>query len=354
MRYAVVFKTYAWDAFVHRQASRCEAAAGPGDFFVSIDETSGPVGPVPFDRVVRTGNAEIIALGFADRFEKGSLLWWNPDYVHYQFQERHPEYDYYVFVEYDVVVRMGIERLVGEMAARQADLIDLPARTPKQDWFWTIYHRQTYGFEELQGSLICLTAFSRRALQMLAGRRRAMAGDGAVRFWPMAEVFIPTEIARAGYRSLSLAEFGPVDQYQWFPPVLEDDLAGAGGDAVLHPVLDRDRYVAAMLRSTARFRSFLYPRSRMWRSLARFPRQDYLPMLYGAAYRRLRMSLKEKLQRRRLQRMFAPVAGEPSAASDAASAEGRDHGVREAPPGRRGWPSGGEAAAGCAPPRRPG
>lgn len=310
MRYAVIFKTYAWDAFVHRQASRCEAAAGSGDFFVSVDETSGPVGPVPFARVVRTSNAEITALGFADRFEKGSLLWWNPDYVHYHFAERHPEYDYYVFVEYDAVVRTSIGRMVEQMAAQQADLVDLPRRTPKQDWFWTLYHRQTYAFEELQGSLICVTAFSRRALQMLARRRREMAGDGAVRFWPMAEVFIPTETARAGFHSMSLAEFAPVDQYQWFPPVLEDDLAGAGGDSFLHPVLDRDRYVAAMLKSTARFRSFLYPRSRMWQSLMRFPKHEYLPMLYGAAYRRLRMSLKEKVQIRRLRRMVAPLGGE--------------------------------------------
>lgn len=309
MRYAVIFKTYAWDAFVHRQASRCKAAAGSGDFFVSVDETNGPVGPVPFDRVVRTSNAEIIALGFADRFEKGSLLWWNPDYVHYHFQERHPGYDYYVFVEYDAVVRTSIERMVGQMAAQQADLADLPRRTPVQDWFWTLYHRQTYTLEELQGSLICVTAFSRRALQMLARRRREMTSDGGVRFWPMAEVFIPTEVARAGYCSMSLAEFAPVDQYQWFPPVLEDDLAGAGGDAFLHPVLDRNRYVAAMLKSTARFRSFLYPRSRMWQSLMRFPKQEYMPLLYGAAYRRLRTSLKEKAQIRRLRRMVAPHGG---------------------------------------------
>ena len=312
MRYAVIFKTYAWDAFVHRQASRCEAAAGSGDFFVSVDESNGPAGPVPFNRVVRASNAEITASGFADRFEKGSLLWWNPDYVHYHFQERHPDYDYYVFVEYDAVVRTSIGRMVGQMAAQQADLVDLPRRTPKQDWFWTLYHRQTYTFEEMQGSLICVTAFSRRALQMLARRRREMTEDGAVRFWPMAEVFIPTEIARAGFRSMSLAEFAPVDQYQWFPPVLEDDLAGAGGDAILHPVLDRSRYVAAMLKSTARFRSFLYPQSRMWRSLQRFPKQEYMPLLYDAAYRRLRMSLQEKAQIRRLRRMVASAAAEPT------------------------------------------
>jgi hypothetical protein len=301
MRYAVVFKTYAWDAFVHRQAARCQAAAGSGDFFISIDETNGQVGSVPFERVVRTSNAELIAAGFANRYEKGSLLWWNPDYVHYQFQELYPDYDYYVFIEYDVVVQASLEHLVAGMAADQVDLVDLPIRMPKDDWHWTLFHLQTYAYESLQGALICTTAFSRRALELLARRRRQMAGEN-VSYWPTAEVFIPTEIARAGYHSKSLAAFGGVDRYDWFPPVLEDDLAQAGGGGFLHPVLDRGRFLTAMLKTTARFRSFLYPRSKLWKSLARFPSHEYLPRLHTAAYRRLCMSINDRVQQRRLRR----------------------------------------------------
>jgi hypothetical protein len=45
---AVVFKAYAWDGFVERQARRLAEVAGSLDFYVLIDETAGPVGPVPF------------------------------------------------------------------------------------------------------------------------------------------------------------------------------------------------------------------------------------------------------------------------------------------------------------------
>ena len=45
-RCAVVFKTYAWDGFVERQARRLAEAAGALDFYISVDETNGPVGPI--------------------------------------------------------------------------------------------------------------------------------------------------------------------------------------------------------------------------------------------------------------------------------------------------------------------
>ena len=311
MRYAVVFKTYMWDAFVERQAARCQAASGAGDFFISIDETNKSVGPVPFDRVVRTSNAEIVAMGFADRFEKGSLLWWNPDYAHYQFQARHPDYDYYVFVEYDVVVQTDIGRLVARMAAEGTDLVHLPFSTAKQDWFWTVYHRQTYPLEELEGSLICLTAFSRQALETLARRRREMAAETSVGFWPNAEVFVPTEIGRAGLQARSLADYGEVAGYSWFPPLLEEDLGTTNGAAFLHPVLDRNRYLASMLKSTPAVRSFFYPRSKLWRALRRFQPREYLPRLVPAAHQRWRTNRREEAERMLLLEKFADPAVTP-------------------------------------------
>lgn len=306
MRYAVVFKTYTWDGFVHRQASRCKAAAGRGDFFISVDETNGSVGPIAFDRVVRVTNDKIVASGFANRFEKGSLLWWNPDYVHYQFQEAYPDYDFYVFIEYDAVVQGQIETLIDQVAESGTDLVAFPIQMAKQDWFWTPFHRQTYELEDLQGALICMTVFSRRALEMLAARRRAMTKDGQVRYWPNAEVFVATEITRAKFKSRSLAEFGDVDAYQWFPPILEDDLQEIAGMAFLHPVLDRRRYVSALLKTTTQFRSFLYPRSKMWLALRRFPKKDYMPGLAGAARKRFFTSMGEKAHRSKL-RMAARV-----------------------------------------------
>ena len=175
MRYAVIFKTYTWDGFVHRQASRCHAASGDGDFFIMVDETNGSIGDIPFERVVRTTNAQLVSFGLANRFEVGSLIWWNADYPHYQFKNQYPDYDYYVFVEYDAVIYGGIGYIVERAAALTADLVTLPIGTPKHEWFWTKFHRQAYRLAELQGSLNCVAVFSNRALTMLERRRREMA-----------------------------------------------------------------------------------------------------------------------------------------------------------------------------------
>ena len=42
---AVIFKAYAWDAFVERQARRLAESAGAMDFYVLMDETAGAAGP---------------------------------------------------------------------------------------------------------------------------------------------------------------------------------------------------------------------------------------------------------------------------------------------------------------------
>ena len=300
MRYAVVMKTYAWDAFVHRQAARCEAAAPSGDFFLSIDETNGSVGAVPFPRVIRTSNAEILGMGFAGRSEHGAMLWWNADYAHYQFRALHPEYDYYVFVEFDAVVQGNLDAIVAQVAERNLDFVALPVREKGADYFWTLPHLQTYRAEEMAPALICISISSARALDRLASRRREMGSDDTLRYWPAAEVFVGTEIARAGYSFCSLDQFGDASRYVWFPPVLEQDVPEQPGPAFFHPVLDQARYIRSIINNNTHFRSFLYWRSTMYRKLSRFSRQEYASLLPGAARRRLRMSLKLKFERTRL------------------------------------------------------
>ena len=124
-RSAAVFKTYAWDEFVARQARRLAESAGPLDFYISVDETNGPAGPIPFDRVVRFTCGELAAARMPMRFSVGGVLWWNPDYAHYQFLAQYPDYDYYVFVEYDCVVQCSLEQFVARAISRGADFVAL-------------------------------------------------------------------------------------------------------------------------------------------------------------------------------------------------------------------------------------
>ena len=295
--YAFVFKTHAWDAFIARQFDRYVARCRSGAVAIVVDETSGPVGPIPHDLVLRTTNQEILALGLADAFAKGGLLWWNTDYPNYLAFERLPPYDYYVFAEYDTCANLDLDELVAALARRGVDLLTQPTRQDKNTWYWTRFHEAVYPRDDIRGSLNCFSAFSRRAVAMLLRRRREAAREhaaGRMRFWPGNEVFIATEIARAGMSTAALGEFGDASRYEWHPPILEEDLPDAAR-AFLHPVLDRQRYIASVLKFEFDLSSYFSAHSPLRRTLARFPPRDYVPQMPGAFRRQVITKVRQAL-----------------------------------------------------------
>jgi hypothetical protein len=289
-RCAVVFKAYAWDEFVERQARRLAEAAGALDFYISIDETGGPAGPIPFERVVRFTCADLAAAGLPMRFESGAVLWWNPDYAHYQFRDQHPDYDYYLFVEYDCVVQCSLPQFVASAASQDADLVALPILQTLDQWYWRPYQRDVYPAGEARLALLNVCFLSSRALALLHQRRLEMKSDPSVRAWPSSEVFVATEVVRAGMNWLSLAGFGDVSHYDWFPPTLEEDLAPAAGDTFLHPVLDRRRYLASMLLNAGSL-----PPGELDRALSRFPREQYAKLVWPALRNRVQRHIRHRL-----------------------------------------------------------
>ncbi|HEX4068437.1 MAG TPA: hypothetical protein VHZ09_20625 [Acidobacteriaceae bacterium] len=291
-RCAVVFKTYAWDGFVERQARRLAEAAGPLDFYVSVDETGGPVGPIPFERVIRFTCDDLAAAGLPMRFGVGGVLWWNPDYAHYQFLDQHPDYDSYLFVEYDCAVQGSLQRFVERAISRGADLVALPIARPVEKWHWMPYQRDAYPAGEVKLALLNVCFLSSRALKLLQHRRIAMNSDSSSRAWPSSEVFVPSEIARAGMTWISLADFGDVSRYDWFPPLMEGDLKPREGDAFLHPVLDRRRYISSILHNRG-----VLPPGELGRALSRFRREEYAQLLWPAARRRAVRRIRHRLVR---------------------------------------------------------
>jgi hypothetical protein len=293
---AVVFKAYAWDGFVERQARRLAQVAGGLDFYILIDETGGPVGPVPFDRVIRFTTAELEAAGLAMRFGLGGVLWWNPDYAHYHFLAQCPNYDHYLFIEYDCVVQDSLGSFVSRAISHGADLIALPIKRPFDLWHWRPYQADVYRPDEVKLALLNVCFLSAPALRLLQQRRLDMKGDPSVRGWPSSEVFLPTEVVRAGMKWLSLAEFGDVSQYDWFPPTLEEDLLPGEQNVFIHPVLDRRRYLTSIFHN----RGSLKP-GEMKQILARFPRQEYAKLIWPAARSRAVRRIRHKLLRWREQ-----------------------------------------------------
>jgi hypothetical protein len=290
---AVVFKAYSWDGFVGRQARRLAEASGDMDFYVSLDETGGPVGPLPFKNVIRFTCADLEAAGLAMRAPVGGVLWWNPDYAHYQFLQQCPNYDYYLFVEYDCVAQCSLDQFVIDAASRGADLVAFPMMSVFDEWHWTPYQRNVYARDEIGRALLCVSLYSSRGLNMLYQRRLAMSSDAFVTEWPNSELFVPTEILRAGMTWLPLQDFGDVTRYVWFPPKLEEDLPSGSGNAFLHPVLDRRRYISSMLDN----RGSLAP-GELTHALSRFSREEYAHLVWQAARKGAVKALRHKIRKK--------------------------------------------------------
>lgn len=295
--YALIFKTHTWDAFIARQFDRYKARCRAVRLIVLVDETNGPVGLIPHDDVIRTTNAEILALGLANAFGKGGLLWWNTDYPNYLAFQKLPPYDYYAFAEYDTCVNLDIDVLIATLGDRGVDFLSQPTRQDKDTWYWTKFHEAVYPRAEMQGSLNCFSVFSRRAMQVLMDRRIAASREhaaGRMTFWPGNEVFVATEVARAGLVSASLEGYGDARKYEWHPPILEDDLAATPG-VFLHPVLDRKRYIASVLKFEFDLSSYFFASSPLRRELGRFPARDYLPLMPGAFRRQMMVKVRQKM-----------------------------------------------------------
>ena len=296
-RYAVLFKTHFWDAFAERQYRRYVDAAPGGTVFVCLDDQSAGAGEVPVPNLIRANYADFATLGLSQRTERGNLLWWNTDYFHYLFLSRNCGYDYILAVEYDTRCLGNIDDMITMAHARGTDMAAMPTRVPLSKWMWTRFHARTYRLEELRGSLNAISLFSARAVEYLFTRRLEMASDKRVRFWPGNEVFLRTEIARAGLRFDSLAEFGGVEEFEWHPPLLETDIRAPEGEMrFVHPVLDRKRYIESQLRFAQSISSYFRADSRLRHDLARFPPEEWKPFLMKAAWRRLRMRARERLE----------------------------------------------------------
>ena len=291
-RTAIVFRTHFWDAFAQRQFDRLLAVADGIDVIVLVDETSGPVA-VPHDRVVRVTESSLLAMGLP-RAGEGNLLWFNGDYPLYAVQEQHPDYDYYLQLEYDVVINRPISALIAKAVAGAVDYVGLTKGDAVQDWFWRDSCAGVYPPAAIRHQLICLSLFSAAALRHLLRRRMAHAdalADGTLPAWPFCEGFIPTELALGGFACRELSEFGDTGAYDHWPPYLEADTAALAEYPFVHPLLDQPRYIASLHKYHIGLAGYLNPASLFHRKLRRLPIGRYLPVLAGSFLTKARRTI---------------------------------------------------------------
>jgi hypothetical protein len=308
--YAVFFKTHFWDEFAARQLARLREKVGRGDIFVVIDATFFDEAVDIPGRVIHVTMEDLAALDLPAVTTHGSIIWYNPDYPNYVAAARLPAYDYYVSVEYDVVVNTELDALVAQVAADGVDYLGFALRTKIREWPWFDLHKDLYG-EDMLACLSCLSVFSRAAMDLLLARRQAAGrafACGDLIFWPNNEAFIPNEIREAGLIQAVLGRYGATRIYDWWPPTNEADLAAVGDETFIHPVLHGTRFIRSVLHHEPSFFALLLPGSSARQRLENFDAAMVRPMIVAEIKRRVGAKLQRMAVRAGLQPQWFAAA----------------------------------------------
>ena len=157
-------------------------AAGALDFYVLVDETNGPVGPIPFERVIRFTCADLEAAGLPMRFGRGWSVVVESGLRTLSLSGGSvPDYDYYLFVEYDCVVQCSLEEFVARAISQRGRFRRFADYAALRQWHWMPYQRDVYPAGEVKLALLNVCLFSSSALKLLHQRRLAMKADPSIR-----------------------------------------------------------------------------------------------------------------------------------------------------------------------------
>jgi len=268
VRYAVLLKVHYWDDFVERRFRHLLRQVRTGDVYVFVDETHGPVGQIPHDRVIRATERDVEGFDVLVH-PPGKVFWYNSDYPLYFLHRENDSYDYYLMCEYDTVFNVEIDDFVSAAARDRVDYVGSPLAN-KLHWTETcdgVYPDTTV----LYNWLNAISLHSNRSVEFLFQRRKSLthrykAGD--IANWPYSETFIATEMHNNGFVVSKLGDYGKVDQYDWWPPNHEKDLPLLQDQDFLHPILDEGKYVTSCLRN-ARLQSYFWRNGQLRRLLDR-------------------------------------------------------------------------------------
>lgn len=246
----MLFKCHDWQSFEQRQLERLRHRVRSGDIFVFSNDPNDDAGRIdcPAERILHAGKSEAQAIGLEHAGDT-PVFWFSNDYPLHIFSRTHPAYDYYLMIEYDVVPRIDFDPIVDRLWASRVDFVGEPIRVPLAEWPWRDSCNGWYTSDQILHWLTCFAAFSNRAAHFLYERRVA-AGQrlrsGEVRSLPMCEAVIPTELRLAGMNLMPLNELTTVTHYNTKPYYPEARMADFPAPAILHPVLDQQRFLAKL------------------------------------------------------------------------------------------------------------
>jgi len=282
-KFAVIFRTHFWDAYVERQYERLSEKVNCGDIYILFDKTN-QCPPIGKNNVVAHTQADVLSLGL-HAGGKGNVLWYNGDYPLYYFFTKFSEYEYYIMTEYDVTTNLELDGIIAKAREGEVDFVGATQVEPIGEWHFTKTCADFYNLDQVKKTLICFSIYSRRAVQALLSRRldhSKLATQKNNPTWPYCEAFIPTELTAQGFKLAELSTYGAADHYDWNPALVETDLPLFTEQAFLHPVLDPTRYVQRSLKDVWPPEEFFFFKSRLRQKLRRVPLSVYgLPLAHA-------------------------------------------------------------------------
>ena len=297
---AVLFRTHFWDDFVSRQFARLLTHTRGLDVFLLVDETRGFVDTPKGIAKFSVTDQQILEAGFVNA-GGGSIQWFSGDVPLYLFKLSHPAYSFYVQLEYDVVVNVGLAQLVERLINDQVDLLLLSNEEPDRPWHWQQTMLAAYNSSEIRHQLFCFSIFSNSAITRLYEARLQQAGmfrSHELSEWPYCEGYIATEGRRQKLKCAELSDYVSVPNYKWWPPYLESgDKLSTLGD-IVHPVLDQARYVSSLLKHDIAVKSLFLPLSWFNKKLLHLGLRGFFNVVLSSDYRkRVKASLDSRYRK---------------------------------------------------------
>lgn len=236
---AFFFRTHFWDAFAARMAESAAAQFGEKDFFVSADYTNGSFSCGDFEVVSHTiGDLE--SNGLPNR-PSVRTMWYNADYAFIDAALQKPEYDTFVFFEYDVKFNIDKSSFIDRLCSNKVDLF--APNFARVDSTWEHYASTCNYYDNVFRILPVFTVLSKRLIERLYERRKEMGLTiGPDMAWPYCESFIASEAIASGYIVDPMLDFFLTRHCRFAPPMPEEEAGNLLNNEIRHPVLSQERF----------------------------------------------------------------------------------------------------------------
>ncbi|CAH1658240.1 hypothetical protein CHELA1G11_11385 [Hyphomicrobiales bacterium] len=248
MRYAVLFRTHYWTDYLEERYTELKQQMKSGDLFITYDATNS----APPDRpdVVPHSLDSLRHIGLYVPATKA--LWYCGDYPFYDFFIKKPDYDYYLMIENDVLIKgVDLDAVMAKLHEEQVDVLGAHFAKYSPDAKFQTARVGRSLYKTWQKCFFPTVGLSRAALVSLYASRlkqaeaKARSKDAEL---PFCESFLGSEAADSGMKYVEMKTVLPVKRYGAGKYFLKDMIDKDIDVGVWHPVLPTDKYLDAVIK----------------------------------------------------------------------------------------------------------